>query len=213
MIKKLIISLTTLSSLIYLTYINLGHLVDSTSEPKKVDLLVCLGGGDYNSRVKKTLELYHKEYLKGSTILFTGTQKINQIDGVNIHQTKGLKNTYEEVRYVKEYMQKHNLRTTTFISEAPHSSRILLFTKIFGEGSFDFSVVASEFDWDSKRYYEFSHMRAYTYSEVLKTFYNIFLYGVADSIGLKDEVENLVYKIVEKQKSEFYISFHESLNK
>jgi hypothetical protein len=108
-------------------------------------------------------------------------------------------------------MQKHNLKSATFISEAPHSSRILLFTKIFGKGSFDFSVVASEFNWDSKRYYEFSHMRAYTYSEVLKTFYNIALYGVADNLGLKDEVENLVYKIVDNRKKEFYVAFHEGL--
>ena len=138
MIKKLIISLTILTSLAYISYINLGNIVDSTTEPKKVDLLVCLGGGDYNNR-------------------------------------------------------------------------ILLFTELFGEGDFDFSVVASEFNWDSQKYYKSEHMKTYVYSEVLKTFYNVFLYGVADSIGLKDEVENLVYKIVDNKKKEFYVAFHEGL--
>ena len=185
--------------------------IDSTTEPKKVELLVCLGGGDYKSRVEKTLELQKEGYLESDTIIFTGNLEIQNIDDINIHQTKGLKNTYEEVLYVKEYMKKHNLKSATFISEAPHSSRILLFSDIFGEGDFEFNVVASEFNSDSKRYYEFSHMRAYTYSEVLKTFYNIFLYGVADSIGFKDEFENLVSSIVDKQKSEFYVAFHEGL--
>ena len=41
--------------------------------------------------------------------------------------------------------------------------------------------------------------------------YNVFLYGVADNIGLKDEVENLVYKIVDNQKKEFFVAFHEGL--
>jgi len=173
-----------------LIFFNLGKIVDATTKPKKVDLLVCLGGGDFKNRVQKTKELLKDGFLNSDTIIFTNPVKIDDISDINFVQPKGLKNTYEEVTYVKKYMKKHGLKTATFISEAPHSRRILLFTKFFGEGDFEFSVVGSEFEWDAENYYKYPHMRAYVFSEVTKLFYNLFLYGVLDSVGLKESFES-----------------------
>lgn len=183
-----------------LIFFNLGKILDATSKPKKVNLLVCLGGGEYTNRVVKTKELYESGYLYGNSIIFTGTQKVNSFDSVNIINPKGLKNTYEEVSYVKNYMKEHGFKSATFVTEAPHSRRILLFSKFFGEGDFEFSVVGSEFDWDAENYYKYPHMRAYVFSEVTKLFYNFFLYGVLDSIGLKESFESYFEKNIQNGK-------------
>lgn len=182
-------------------FFNLGKIVDATTSPKKVDLLVCLGGGVYENRVAKTKELFEKGYLKNNTIIFTGYQTVKSFSYINILKPLGLKNTYEEIIYVKNYMKKNNLKSVTFISEAPHSRRILLFTKIFGiGGEFEFSVVGSRFDWDADDYYKYPHMRAYVFSEVTKLFYNLFLYGFLDNLALREGFENYFKENIQNGK-------------
>jgi hypothetical protein len=189
MSKFLFIITLTLILFVFL-FLNLGRIIDATSNPKKVDLLVCLGGGIYKNRVEKTKELFENGYLKSNTIIFTGYQKVEKVEGINNLNPKGLKNTYEEVLFVKEFMKENGLKSATFISEAPHSRRILLFATFFGKNKYEFNVVGSKFEWDAENYYKYPQMRSYVKSEILKLFYNFFLYGFIDTIGLKDNFEN-----------------------
>lgn len=171
-------------------FLNLGKIVDATSKPKKVDLLISLGGGISENRRAKTKELFENGYSNSNTIIFTGYQKFEKIEGAYILNPRKLKNTYEEIIYVKSYMKEYGLKSATFITEAPHSGRVLLFTKFFGKDKYEFSVVGSKFDWDAKNYYKYPHMRIYVFSEISKLFFNLFLYGFIDTIGLKDSFDS-----------------------
>lgn len=199
----------TIILILSITYIffNLGNFLDKTTAPLKVDLIVCLGGANYKNRVKKTKELFESGYLKKDKIIFTGYDKIKNFDNVNIINPKGLKNTYEEVVYVKNYMKENGLKSATFISEAPHSRRILLFSKFFGDGEYQFNVVKSEYEWDAQYYYKYPHMRAYVFSEITKIFYNFFLYGLLKNLGLKEQFENNFHQEIIEGKREILGTF------
>jgi len=140
--------------------------------------------------------------LTEDTIIFTGSSEIKGFDNVNVYNPKGLKNTYEEVTFVKRYMKEKDLKSATFISEAPHSRRILLFGSIFGEDDFEFSVVGSKYDkWNKKYYYQNPDTKSYAFSELTKIFYNLFVYGVLEPLGLKENFDDSFSDEVRQLKS------------
>ncbi len=205
----LLLSILLFGCLFYLHF-NLGKILDITQEPIKTDLLVCLGGGDHIKRTKKTIELYEKNYLQKNSIIFTGVKSLSSNvyksfdKKTNIIIVNNVRNTMEEVLYIKNYIKENHLSSVTFITEAPHSRRIKIFWDIFGDDLKDvrFSVVASELEtWDSKNYYKNDFAKEYAYSEVVKLIYNLFVYGVLDMIGLKDQFEdNFQEEILEGKK-------------
>jgi len=198
---------------IYIVYLNLGYFLDATSKPVKTDVLVCLGGGDYKLRIKKSLELYEQNLSNLNTIVLTGYVnssrevkegivedkrvtylKQNSLKKINIVLNKKLKNTAQEVRYVKDYMLEHKLKNATFITEPPHSRRILLFSKIIsinGDDNLTFSIVGADYkNWNTSKYYENKYTRNYALSECIKIIYGIFAYAVLEKVGLLEWFES-----------------------
>jgi len=198
---------------IYTSYLNLGKFLDATSKPIKTDILVCLGGGDYKLRVKKTLELYEQNLSSSKVIILTGNVnstreekegivedkritylKNNSLKKIHIVLNKDLKNTAQEIRYIKEYMLEHKLKSATFITEPPHSRRILLFSKIISvddDSDLSFYVVGADYkNWDTDTYYEDKYAKRYAFSESIKMIYGLFVYGVLDKVGLLEWFEN-----------------------
>ena len=196
----------------YLSYLNLGRFLDATSEPVKTDVLVCLGGGDYKIRIEKTLELYEQNLSLSDTIILTGyVNSKREVEGgivedkrvtylkkhttrkINIVLNKNLKNTAQEVKYVKHYLLEHKLKNATFITEPPHSRRILLFCKIISvpdDTNLRFNVVGANYkNWQASRYYEDKYAKNYAFSETVKIIYGMFMYGVLDKLGLLEWFE------------------------
>lgn len=201
-IRSILFLFIALICFLWYSYLNLGNFLDITKEASKTELLVCLGGGHHKYRVDKTIQLYEDKYLESNYIIFTGIQKldfiVNEIldSNINIEINKNVKNTMEEVLYVKEFIKTHNLKSVTFITEPPHSRRIKLFWDNFGLDMKDveFKVVASRYDnWDKDLYYYNEYTKSYAFSEVSKIFYNFFVYGLLESIGLKDTFETYFY--------------------
>ena len=158
--KLISLSLLFFLFLIY-SFLNLGNFLDITQKPTKTDLLVCLGGGISKNRAEKTAELYKNSFLKTNYIIFTGTSSLNKNitksfdENIDLITNAKVKNTMEEILYIKEFIKEKNLKSVTFITEAPHSRRIQIFWENFGDKLDDvsFSVVASQFDdWDSNTY-------------------------------------------------------------
>lgn len=216
-VKNIIITFTILSISIFLyIFLNLGIYLDASSKPKKVDLIVCLGGGDHKKRQEKTIELYKDRYLKENTIIFTGIKSLSKDVENNFDKKTNLlivdkvKNTMEEVLYTKKYIKEHQFSSVLFVTEIPHSRRLKIFWDNFGDNldNIDFSVVASELkSWDSKSYYKDKLSREYAYSEVIKLIYNFFIYGFLDKFGLKDIFENNFKEELKEKKRELLSAF------
>ena len=209
---KFIIFFIFSSFLLFFMFLNLGRFLDATSKPSSTDLLVCLGGGDYKTRIQKTMELYEKKYLKTDTIILTGyvnskheVQKgivedkritfiNNHYKDINIIINKNLKNTAEEVKFIKSYMIKNKLENVTFISDPAHSKRILLFSdflNIKGDENLSYKVVAA-YDkyWQKYTYYKNKYSLTYALTEFSKILYGIFVYGILENLGLLETFED-----------------------
>ena len=205
--KLLTFLIIFISFLIY-AFFNLGRFLDVTLSPTNVDLIVCLGGGDHQKRVEKTIELYKDGYLKANTIIFTGVKEVKNIDNkfdknINIIINSNLKNTMDEIKYIKNYMLKQNLSSAMIVTEAPHSRRIMLFSKIINNNKKELTinVIASEFkNWDSEFYYNNKQARQYAFSELIKITYNFFVYGVLEKVGLIDTYNKYFYEDIKENK-------------
>lgn len=196
-------------------FFNLGKLLDITTPPTKTDLIVCLGGGISKNRAEKTAKLYKDGFLKTNYIIFTGTPSLNKNitksfdENIDLITNAKVKNTMEEILYIKEFIKEKNLKSVTFITEAPHSRRIQIFWENFGDKLDDvsFSVVASQFDdWDSSTYYKNETSLKYAFSETTKLIYNIFLYGVLEKLGFKEEFESNYKKELKEMKKEISLT-------
>ena len=187
-------------------YLNLGRFLDVTQEPTQTDLLVCLGGGDYKIRVEKTLEMYKKGLDSSNVIVLTGfvnspkeiekglledkrlTFLKEYASEARVVLDKTLKNTAEEVAYVKSYMLKHHLRSVTFITEAPHSRRILMLFSMISlseDEHLSARVAGAEYkNWNRERYYEDIFAKHYAFSEVVKILYVVLKYEIFKPLGL-----------------------------
>lgn len=229
MIKKL--ASLTIIILSLIGFLNLGSFLDISQNPTKTDLLVCLGGGDYKTRLDKTLEIYNSGLSKSKTILLTGyvnskhevnlgiieDKRVSLIKQKSINNLKyllikNLKSTAEEVKYIKKYMLKNKITNVTFISDPPHSKRINILTKLLridGDEDFEYKISGANLkNWNKEFYYKDTNNLIYVNSEVIKLLYAIFVYGLLDSIGLAEVFEN-------KYKDKIYetkIYLHNKLN-
>lgn len=202
--QKVVIGLLFSLLFLVLLFFNLGNFLDATSKPQKTDLLVCLGGGDHERRLEKTFELYQKAYVSSDTIIFTGHVKsLNAIcSGVfkkflDTHKelpkmlfNTDVKNTAQEMLFVKSYMLTHHIKDVTIVTDSPHSRRVVLFFKLFnidGDTNLNIRVVGSTLPyWNKEQYYQNKHGLKYAKMEVLKLFYGIFYHLVWE-----DWIQNL----------------------
>lgn len=207
---KLLFFIITFSILCTYSFFNLGYFLDVTEEPTKSDLIVCLGGGDGYKRFEKTIKLYKQDYLKSNTIIFTGGKKFKNIEqefntNINIIINTTLTNTAEEVKYIKNYMLDHQLSSVMIVADPAQSRRISLFAKVFNienDENLSFKIISNDSKiWDSKYYYKNDTTRNYAFSELIKIPYNLFVYGVLNSIGLLDIYYEHIYDYVKKNKT------------
>jgi uncharacterized SAM-binding protein YcdF (DUF218 family) len=209
---KLIFFILIFTGFLIYSFFNLGKFLDVTQEPSKTELLVCLGGGIYQTRIEKTLELYKNDFLTTNNIILTGyvnnphevkkkiieDKRITYIkektsNDLNIIFEKDLKNTVEEVRFVKNFMKENNIKSVTFISDPAHSRRISLFFEYLTgiNGDFKYTVVGAEDKkWDEENYYKTKYSLNYSLTEVAKIFYGFIKYGILEKFGLDKDFEN-----------------------
>ncbi len=106
--------------LLVLFFLNLGNFLDISQEPKKAELIVCLGGGEKNLRIKKALSIYKEDNL----LLITGgtdfTKKdpmkdarisyLEKYPNIKYEYNPSLVNTADELLYIKKTMKKKQLQ-------------------------------------------------------------------------------------------------------
>ncbi len=195
---KIILFLIFLLFLALLLFINLGKFTDATQKPEVADIIVSLGG-DSGSRIKKALQLYKQGYSKSHKIIYTGRDQIsNQLDHP-LYSTKQylinndvsendiihidmsmIKNTMEEIFFVKEYMLKHNLKNVIFVSTPFHTRRIKVLADIiakFNKADLHYTIVGA-YTWKNKNdYYKDKNARSLVIDEVIKLVYNVLKHG------------------------------------
>lgn len=195
---------------------NIGNFLDVTSKPSKTDLIVSLGGHGIK-RTNVALNLEKRGYLNNNTIILTGYEGTKRTKSKNIpdarlqlisnpiynhinfiHNEKP-KNTAEEVIYIKKFMKKNRLKHVTFITEKPHSRRVLLLLNILetkDDENLNYQIVESNLSyWNSKYYYKNKHSREYVFKEVIKIAYNLIAYGIFYKLGILNYFEKNIEEL------------------
>jgi hypothetical protein len=179
--------------LFFIIFINLGNFVDITQKPIKADIIVSLGGGSSNFRIKKALELYKKGFSRSKKIIYTGGIKEYYKTWGDYLEKNGIPkqniiyidrsiayNTMEEVSFIKLYMLKYHLKSVIFVSDPQHSRRItFLANNIAGykDAKLDLIVTSAEQkQWDKEVYYKSILSIKNTMIEIIKLFYNFLKY-------------------------------------
>ncbi len=204
-LKVFFFSLAIFSLIIIFLIINLGNFLDISEEPIKSDVIISLGGGNLD-RTKKAFELYEKDFSLKKIIILTGDErtikdkdnnlddkrikylKENHIDTNNIIHERTVKNTIEEINYIKKYMIENQCTSAIIVSDPPHTKRIkYLLSKIHksNDEHLNFILVKSEVSWWNKEtYYENKKAQMFALSESFKLIYSYFMYEIAEPLGL-----------------------------
>lgn len=179
-------------------FINLGRFSDVTQEPVKADLIVSFGG-DSGSRIRKALQLYKQGYSRSHKIIYTGADKtsrhpddprysikqyllnneVNESDIIHVDFSM-IRNTMEEILFIKEYMLRHDMKTVLFVSTPFHTRRIKTLTDIvakYDDSGLHYTIVGA-YTWKSQSdYYKDKNARFYVITEMKKLVYNLLKYG------------------------------------
>ena len=177
--------------LLVLFFLNLGNFLDISQEPRKAELIVCLGGGEKHVRLKKSISIYQD----GNLLLLTGgtdfTKKDSMQDkrisylvkypNIQYEYNPSLKNTADELFYVKKIMKDYNFKNVSIVSDPFHTRRIQILADLFefDKADIKLNIVGSDLSWWNKStYYKEEKAIEVAFSELIKIPYNFIKYGL-----------------------------------
>jgi len=198
-VYKIIIILFLLILVVAYIVVNLGNFIDVTEEPKQADIIVSLGGDYSGCRLKKAISIYKDGISQSRVFIYTGTDTAGKsFENVNsrkqyllnqnieekniVHVSKKLiRNTMEEVLFIKKYMLHNNYKSVLFISHPQHSRRISSLANViagYKNAGLSLSVASCNPNWWKKNKYYANEISFYvTLNEMEKLFYNLLKYS------------------------------------
>ena len=177
--------------LLVLFFLNLGNFLDISEEPRKAELIVCLGGGEEYVRIKKAISIYQD----GNLLLVTGGTNFTKKDSmqdkrisylvkypnIKYEYNPSLKNTADELLYVKKIMKDYNFKNVSIVSDPYHTRRIQILADLFDfeKVGIELNIVGSDLSWWNKStYYKEEKAIEVAFSELIKIPYNFIKYGL-----------------------------------
>jgi uncharacterized SAM-binding protein YcdF (DUF218 family) len=162
-----------------------------TIENKKInsDLIVVLGGGEEEYRLKESLEYYMQNVPSSKKIIFTGgnftylktdpknsriaffnNAGINRNDIIHVNTVK---NTIDEIIYLKDFMIKNGYKKVSIVTDKYHLRRVILLTRLvnYNEYNLQVHIVVSDYYKDYP-----IHSLYYTFIDNMKIYYNYIKY-------------------------------------
>ena len=177
--------------LLILFFLNLGNFLDVSKNAKNAELIVCLGGGEEYVRIKKAISIYQD----GNLLLVTGGTNFTKKDSmqdkrisylvkypnIKYEYNPSLKNTADELLYVKKIMKDYNFKNVSIVSDPFHTRRIQILADLFDfeKVGIELNIVGSDLSWWNKStYYKEEKAIEVAFSELIKIPYNFIKYGL-----------------------------------
>ncbi len=192
-IKIVFFAIILMSFLLIIYLINIGDYLDVTQEPVKSDIVACLASRDIE-RIYKASELYRMGYSYRRIIILTGrAYDYENYIKKNIPRLRYILDekstrTSEEIKFIKQYMVKHNYKSVIIISDPPHSRRIKILTKLISvknDENLSYIFVGSNAPWwDPQKYYKSRTAVDRVISETLKILYTYINYILMQKLDI-----------------------------
>lgn len=156
------------------------------------DIIIVLAGGENEERLKESLNYYKNNIPKSKLIIYTGGEfthfkteppnsrryyfENNGIEPSNIINISNVKNTMDEMIFLKDFMIKNSFNKTTIISDKYHAFRIYFITNYL----LNYKKDGLEINIKTTKYSEEYFLKNIKYSliESLKLYYNIIKYKI-----------------------------------
>lgn len=176
--------------------LNLGKYLDISKKPEKSEIIICLGGGVYLQRIKKSIQLYKNGYSSENLVLITGGTAFTIKDSMQDSRIKYIsknesninyvyhpyvKNTFEELSFLKEYMKENGFKKVLIISDGYHSRRISILADFldFEDTGLTYTISSANLKlWNKEKYYENTYSLKTAFSEFIKIPYNFIKYSI-----------------------------------
>ncbi len=219
---KLMLVLLILFIFLLFFFLNLGNFLDTTREPIKSDVIVCLGGGE-DERIEKAIELYKSSYSYENVLILTGYDRYgksiksddndsrvsylnkNNIKNINIIHKKDLHSTKEDIIYVKNYMISNNYKSAIIVSDPYHSRRVQFLIDVINiqyESDLSFNIVGTDLKWlDNQTYYLTKIGQVTVIHEFIKLVGSYMAYGILEKLGILEIVKEHANPVYLRAKS------------
>jgi uncharacterized SAM-binding protein YcdF (DUF218 family) len=181
----------------------IGLFLDIGENPKKSNYIISLGGDIEFKRINKAIELYKNGYSSSNKIILTGYNEESKYRNIEIKRKSYLlsigieekniilffntKNTFNELKSIKEFILKEKVSNIIIISDPPHTKRISILCEIleFNKSNINYNIVSSDVSWWNKKFLLFNY-KAYIFiaKETSKIVHNYFKYFLINRIGL-----------------------------
>ena len=165
--------------------LNYGRWIDATEKPVKSDIIVCLGGGTY-LRLIKSKELLDEGFSNRNIVLLLGEAGYNERyaeknfpDLPRVVEERP-KNTIEEIRFIKQYMKKHQYKSALIVTDPTHSRRVRLLCSLIPSGDVTqkFHIISSGVKWwNAECYWCNKRSRELVESETIRILYTLIFSG------------------------------------
>ena len=177
--------------LLILFFLNLGNFLDVSKNAKNAELIVCLGGGEKNFRIEKSITIYQN----GNLLLITGGTEFTIKDpmkddrisylakypNIRYEYNPSLKNTADELIFIKEIIKNNNFKSVTIVSDRYHTRRIEILANLFDfkKLEIELNIVGTDLNWwDKSSYYKEKKAIKAAFTELIKIPYNFIKYGL-----------------------------------
>ena len=167
-------------------FLNYGKWLDATEEPVKSDIIICLGGGTYE-RIIKSAELLTAGYAEKNFILLVGEDAAYNNRYIKKRYPKlptiideSPKNTIEEIRFIKQYMEEHHYKSALIVTDPTHSRRVKLLCLLIPSRDVTqkFHVVSSGVKWwNAECYWCNKRSKMLVKSETIRILYTLIFSG------------------------------------
>ena len=106
-------------------------------------------------------------------------------------------------------MVKHNIQDVIFITEKPHSRRVVfLFNILLPKENLNIKIVANDYKiWDTQTYYKNKHTLIYSLLECLKIVHNIIFYKFFSNVVFFNDLKNIFNTYKSELTNFLYNSF------
>jgi uncharacterized SAM-binding protein YcdF (DUF218 family) len=173
----------------YMVFLNIGTWLSIKDPPQQSDIVICLGGGVSDDRIKKAIQLLENGF--AGSIMATTNGAYQQILQKNIPPEKILKanrpveSTYHEGLSIQQVLLEGHYTSALVVSDPYHLYRVKwTMTHTLGTGSPHFSFISSEAPSLDGFWWQNEKGRIFVLSEIPKIVYYWIWHGI---LGIEDD--------------------------
>lgn len=185
--RKIKVFINFLVLIMFIFFLEAGHILIVNQTPKRADIIIVLSGG--KERVQKAAKLYNDGY--APYVLLSNSKEIISSAGNMVQTSIGFGipaeviltenealSTYQNAKLTHTIMEENNFNSAIVVSSDYHMRRVkFLFDFLYKKSGIELTYVGSDSGYDSRKWWSTRYSRENTFNEYMKMIGNAFGYN------------------------------------